>query len=491
MDVRLDLDFAQKLITEIEGEENQTRKRNCYKSYQIREGLLYLYVKARLKEMFPKTWEQYTTADYSILKKIIEKKAKAYRDTPVRKLDGPEKDTEEYQKLLKDSNFNSQMKEFDMIFNEHKYGAMAIFPNEPVIEGLEKKNTFKFIPLAPYEYDVVKDKDGKSICFALSYPSLDITRGASDGYNQVIGESGNSDEGDKRIYVMWTEKEHKVFSVTGKGKDSKVNQEVIEGNLDGVNPYGVLPIVDLPKKYDRNYPLPNPLPNQTVELNALFSIYLQSGSMQVGQLILKYPSDQAMETVHQGIFTGMKLPQSKNPDDSPTSAEYISPAPDLAGHKDSILTFASMILDEQGINSNSVINPNEKFTSGLDRLLNSADVQSIIEENQNKYVDIENEIFAIVKKIQENNGGYRYSSNSLNIRYLKPKMLISDSENLENLKKKKELGIFEDWELLQDYNPNLSEQEAKDKIAKSRVEKSAMLKAMVGNAKPMDPNANQ
>jgi hypothetical protein len=206
--------------------------------------------------------------------------------------------------------------------------------------------------------------------------------------------------------------------------------------------------------------------------------------MQVGQLILKYPSDQAIEVVHQGMFTGMKLPQSKNPDDAETSAEYISPNPDLSGHKDSILTFASMILDEQGINSNQVVNPNEKFTSGLDRLLSSADVQAIIEENQNKYNDMENEIFEIVKKMSEVLGVYRYSSDSLNIRYLKPKMLISDSENLDNLKKKKELGIFEDWELLQDYNPNLSEQEAKAKIDEL---KQNRVNTMVGLTK----NANQ
>lgn len=464
MDINLTDDFVNYIITEIEGEENQKRKRDCYKSYQIREGLLYYYVKNRLAELFPKTYEQYTTSDYSISKKIIDKKAKAYKDAPIRKLNGPEKDTEEYQRTLNDSGFNTQMKEYDMIFNEHKYGAMAVFPKDEIVEGLNKNLNFKFIPLAPFEYDVIKDKDGKSILFVLSYPSTDITKSISDGFNQTISESGNADEGTERVYSFWTEREHKIYAVTGKGKDLRIERRVLEGNELGVNPYGVLPIVDLPKKYDRNYPLPSPLARQCVELNALMSIYLQSGSMQVGQLVLKYPSDQALEVVHQGLFTGMKLPQSKNPDDAETSAEYISPSPDLAGHKDSILTYASMILDEQGINSNQVINPNERFTSGLDRLLNSADVQSIIEENQNKYLDIENDIFLIVKKISEVLGGYRYSSDKVTVRYLKPKMLITDSENLDNLKKKKELGIFEDWELLQDYNPNLSEQEARDKM---------------------------
>ena len=460
------LESATRIILEIEGAENQERKRNCYKSFQIREGLLSKYVVERLAKMFPKTWEQYSVADYSILKKVVEKKAKAYKEAPIRKLNGTELDTEEYQSLIKDCGLNAQLKEFDKIFNEHKYGALAVFPyiEENVDERADRKVSYRFIPLAPYEYDVVKNKHGETEIVVLSYPSLDITRGTSDGTNQVIAESGNSDEGDVRSYVFWSKTQHKIFKVQGNGKDFSIWEEIILGNEQGVNPYGILPIVDLPSSFDPNYPLPSPLPRQTVELNALLSIYLQSGSMQVGQLMLKFPADQQIETVTQGIFTGIKLPQSKNPDDPETTAEYLSPSPDLAGHKDSIMTYASMILDEQGINTTQLTNPNEKFTSGLDRLIASADVQNTIEDNQEKYLDLEHEIFEIVKKCNIVLGGYKYNSDDLTVTFLKPKMLISDSEKLDNLKKKKDLGIFEDWELLQDYNPNLNEAEAKKKI---------------------------
>jgi hypothetical protein len=140
-----------------------------------------------------------------------------------------------------------------------------------------------------------------------------------------------------------------------------------------------------------------------------------------------------------------------------------------------------MILDEQGINSNQVVNPNEKFTSGLDRLLSSADVQNIIEDNQEKYLTLEHEVFEIVKQCNLVLGGYKYQSDELSVTFLKPKMLISDSEKLENLKKKKELGIFEDWELLQDYNPNLSEEDAKARVEKL---KSSRLTTMVSNVTP-------
>ena len=489
---RMTLEYATQVIVEIEGSENQERKKNTYKSYQIREGLLRKYVVDRLAEMFPKTYQQYSVADYSLLKKIVEKKAKSYKESPIRKLNGPEADTEEYQKLLKECGFNAQMKEFDKNFNEHKYSALAVFPYKEVNDreiGASVK--YRFIPLAPYEYDVVKSNYGEVELVVLSYPSLEVTGGVGgDSSNQKIAEPSNSDEGDIRSYVFWSEKEHRVFKAKGSGKDLTIWEELIIGNENGVNPYGIIPIVCLPESFDKNYPLPSPLPRQVIELNALLSVYLQSGSMQVGQLVLSFPQGQEIDTVTQGIFTGIKLPQSKNPDDARAEANYISPNPQMDSHKDSILTYASMILDEQGIQGNQVINPNEKFSSGIDRLLASADVQNIIEDNQEKYRELEHEVFEIVKQCNLVLGGYRYNSDDLIVTYLKPKMLISDSEKLDNLKKKKDLGIFEDWELLVDYNPNLSEQDAKDRIDSIKESKVKMAKLFTTPATPPKDNLN-
>lgn len=483
MNTQLTVDYVKGIVLEIEGVQNQTRKRDCYKSYEISGGLLSKYVKERIMEMFPLTGSFYSIADYSLTKKITEKKAKSYKDSPIRKLSGPDADTTEYQAMVKDSGLNTQLKEIDKLFNEHKYCALAVFPYLEMSEvRAKRKVSYRFIPLAPYEYDLVKNQHGDTEVVVLSYPSLNITKGI--GENEQIAESGSADEGEIRAYVFWTNSEHRLFKVRGSGEKLTVWEEIIEGNPNGVNPYGVIPVIDMPWSYDPNYPLPSPLPRQTVEINALLSIYLQSASMQVGQLVLKYPQGQELETVTQGVFTGIKLPQSKNPDDSETSADYINPSPDLAGHKESILTYMSMVLDEQGINSNQVVNPSEKFTSGLDRLLSSADVQNIIEDNQEKFLVLEDEIFKIVKQCNDVLGGHKYNSEEMSVIYLKPKMMISDSEELDNLKKKKDLGIFEDWELLQDYNPNLSEEDAKKKIKDL---KATRMDTMVTNVTPKVP----
>jgi predicted CopG family antitoxin len=59
------------------------------------------------------------------------------------------------------------------------------------------------------------------------------------------------------------------------------------------------------------------------------------------------------------------------------------------------------------------------------------------------------------------NEGLKYTKDEVD-KFIKGK--TEQQQTTIKTEKKKDLGIFEDWELLIDYNPNLSEQEAKDKI---------------------------
>jgi hypothetical protein len=482
MPVLLTPEYVNQIVIEIEGLENQDRKREAFKNYEIYGGLLFKYVKTRLAEMYPKTFQQYTVADYSLLKKIVDKKSKSYKDKPIRKIVGYDVDTVEYEDLCKRSHINKHLKVVDRYYNQFRYCAIAIFPDDIQEIGIEKELDLKFIPLAPYEYDVIKNGDGCAEVFVLSYPDMTITRNvpSSDGVAQTIAEPTSEDQADIRTYVFWTDTEHKLIKVKGSGKKMVVWEEIMPSNPRGINPYGILPIIEIPEGYDKNYPLPTPLARQTVEINALLSIYLQSGSMQVGQLIFKYPQDQEIEVVHQGIFTGLKLPQSKNPDDSETSASYISPNPNLAGHKESIFTMINLIIDEQGLGSSATVNTKGEtgvsFNSALDRMIANSDIQSIIEDNQELYSHLEHEIFEVVREIYNYHGLYKFNPDAdVSVTYVKPKMLVSDGEQLDNLQKMKNLGIFADYQILQAYNPNLSEEEAIAEMDEIRADKFGIM----------------
>jgi hypothetical protein len=334
------------------------------------------------------------------------------------------------------------------------------------------KYYWKFYSLAPYEFDVVRDEDGCVECVILSYPSRSVT-GSGDGHDAKIAELGKSDEkSDERQYAFWTKNQHVVVKVTGREKDktkNKVEVVAVDGNPNGLNPYGVIPFVYVPMDYDSNFPNPSPLPHQTVEFNALMSVYLTSANMQVGILKITRPEKQKISIASQSLYTAIEVPQSSKPEDKPSDIDFISPTPNMSGHREAITTYLATIMDEQGVSSNQLINPTENFSSGFDRLLAQADIQALIEENQELYSRVEDQIYNIVATqmsvvAKDNSLPIDKSESNFQIVYRKPKVMLSDNEKLANLKAMKDLGIWPDWELVQMYDPNLSPDEAKAKL---------------------------
>jgi hypothetical protein len=450
------------LLNRVNHPDNVKRKRDEYNSHQVYDGNLRYYVSDKLKEMYPKTWKMFQVSDYSILKKVVDKKSRAYKENPLRKL-GTDEETRLYQDLVKKYSLNECMKGIDKLYNQHKYCLAAVFyersPN--AVNVIEEK--FKFIPLAPYEFDIELSELGELEIVVLTYPDQQVQ---SDIYNENPDTTLIKNDGiETQVHVIWTYNYHIIVNAwRKKGESWKYKIAPNEKNPNNLNPYGVLPFVYLPMDFSDKYPVPSALPFQTVELNAEMSTYYTSGMMQIGTLVVSYPSSQAIETVTQGLFTGMKMPQSENPDAPPTKAEYISPSPNMSGHRESIITHMSAILDEQGINSNQLVKPDESFQSGFDRLLASADVQDIIEDNQGFYGKVEQKIFKIVQAIYKNFIKRDiFKTEEINVIYKKPKVLISDTEKLANIEKMDTLGVLLPWEKFMMIDPNLSEDDAKEK----------------------------
>lgn len=461
MDI-LNVETIKMLISEITSSQNTKRKVEEYENYRMYEGKLIPYVESSLKKMFPETYSFYTIADYNIHKKIINKIGKSYKTPPIRILDKKD-ESETYSKIAKRGKLNKAMAKLDKMFVGHKYAAMFITRNK----GLSvEKDEFKFIPLAPYEFDVIFDSFGNALCWILSYPDLRGAIGTEDYIETIIATTGTQKAKEGNVFAFWTNEKH-VIVKTELDKDNKISAiklVELEKNKDNVNPYGIMPFVFVPEAVNGNYPEQSTNPFKCTTLNTSISIYLTSANMQIGQMVLEFPETAKVQYVPHGLMSAIKLPQSKNPNDPRTSANYISPSANLEGQKEAILTYMQMILDENGIETNSVIAPNEQFASGFDRLLSSASVQAQIEENQLIYIDIENDIYKIVKKILSNDSTYTFTDDEISVLYPKPKVMITDGEKLDNIKKKIDMDLIEDWEKFIEVDPNLTEQQAKDKL---------------------------
>ncbi len=475
----------QQLVKEVQSPENVRRKKSEFDLYLTDHNELKPFVKSRVIEMYPQTGHLYTISSYSVTKKVVNKKAKSYKEPPIRTLINDAEGTKKYQEIAKTFKLNASMRELDKMFNRHQHALMAVFMDKSTDENRKETFGFKFIPIEPFKYDLKLNDDGKPVVVILSYTPAEIQSGALDylGMDLAIAGSERSEgQGKQMFYVFWTDESHFVVRHTEvkdqKGiaiEGGKIEILSVPENEGNENPFGILPFAYIPISGSVNYPPTNPLGEQTIELNALMSIYLTSGSMQTGQLVVKYPSKQPIGSLSQGLFSTFKLPQSDNPEDKTTEAEWISPSPDMAGHRTSIMTYLSMILDEQGLGVNGTLDSGDQsFTSGFDRIIANADVQDAIEDNQECYRDAESQIFSIIRAQLKSESKDPFKDDSeLAIKFRKPKMLVTDKEKLENIKLMDELDMIEPWEKLVQFDPNLTEEEAKEKHARIKAAKAS------------------
>lgn len=473
--------FITRVISEIYSSERRTRQINHLKAYKVYKGAVDEFVQEKLEYMRPKSWKQYTRSDISISAMVVNKIAKSYNDSPARSVEGDDNKTKSYDEIFEKTQGDRYFQEFDQIFNLQREALFWVYyrPQEQRIQ---------FQALAPYEYSVIRNKDngGELQVVVLHYPSSRLVgRSASgDGKADIIAESQDDSSADRDTYVFWSATQHvavevKREKVISEGREQvKVNIDFvpIENNPNNVNPIGRLPFAYLSKDMAVDNPYLNPITDQTITFNLLWSELLTAANIQgVGQFILKYPEkfQGSLDKLSYGLTTALELPQSSNPDDAATDATYINPSPDLAGQMESYMAYLKQILSQHGINSTQAISGDmSSFSSGLERMIAMADVQDLRMQNQNLYSSLEKEVFEIVKAWDQNEaiatgrGRLFDDDDTLQVYYPKPKVMISDAETLANIEKRLDLGLMEKHEALMLLDPNLSEEEAKEKLAR-------------------------
>ena len=150
----------------------------------------------------------------------------------------------------------------------------------------------------------------------------------------------------------------------------------------------------------------------------------------------------------------------------PTTAEYINASPDLAGQLNISKTEAVLILDEHGVKSSGRLEGGmDAFASGFDRLLSEADTQDVIEENQMLYGPIvEQQTYLSIKAGEETLNRNTFRSDSIAVKYSKPKVLVTDKETREVIQLDLDMGLIEEHEKYMRLDPNLTEEEAREKL---------------------------
>ena len=75
------------LILDIESHQNIQRKKEAFILHETINGKQKDHVVDQLKALYPESYKNFRVGDISIAKKVVSKKAKAYKNPPTRKLE--------------------------------------------------------------------------------------------------------------------------------------------------------------------------------------------------------------------------------------------------------------------------------------------------------------------------------------------------------------------------------------------------------------------
>jgi len=333
---------------------------------------------------------------------------------------------------------------------------------------------------------IINPDTGELETVILSYPDGNITgfSDKNDGVDQKIMESANDAGVETKTYTMWSKEFHAAWIVkTHKDEKGKMVSELklVEDpeNPDLKNPLGKLPFEWLSQDWDvPDKPVENSLPLESVWINILNSDLLTGASRaSLGMLTIKYPAGSEVKQLFTGHSVSLELPQSTEEGAPPTEADFINPSPDLEGIKGVVYDYASSIMADHGLDGVSLAGSEKNFTSGFDRMLAMADVTEVREENAQRYEEFEQGIFEIIKKFDEVNGtGLFKLEDQLEVHYVKPKPLQSEMDILTAFKLKRELNAAKEHTVIQELNPNLSEDQAIEMLEEIKEDKLANAK---------------
>ena len=493
----LDIAFRKRVIDEIEGNENRKRKREALKRYEIYKDNVKKYVLEAMQNESTdkKIVEEIAnrSANISFCRKIINKKAMVYKSGVVRTA-GLEDETF-IEKLVDITDFNTKMKKTNRYSELFKNATVEIMPYaDPAT------NKYKYIikVLPPYLYDVIEDEINPEVprVYIKSYFSEEgaskyrtenmagfreggetINQKEGDGIDQIIADTPSDFGANNKLYIWWSNKyhfttDHKGFIVEGKQED------------DYANPIGVLPFYNFSKEQDGQFWAigGDDIIEASVTLNILltdlFYIAKYQG-MGIGYLFGK------------GVPKNMKVGASSfisvdiDEGDPTPQIGFASSNPPIAAHLDMIERYVAFLLSTNNLEPGTVQGQMSAAgaASGIQEMVRKSENMDDITDQQEMYRDGEPVLFDIL--IKWHNLYYERGmlidelqalgkiDEKLNIkpRFMEQQAFVTEQEKLDIIEKRKSLGLDSMIDSIIRDNPDLSREEAEERIKRILKEK--------------------
>jgi len=258
-DQLLDMQFRMQVLKEIQDPENIERKRQARKRTEMFKDKTGMYVLEQLqRELDPETVEEMRTrvSNISILKKIINKKARVYKNGVSRQSDINQ---DQIDAAVDTLDLNQKYKKSNRYLELHKNTAIYSFPYPDPIDPSKWRIAVRV--LDPTMYDVLEDSVNPEVARAYVYGYFvdsnvihsaqpDQTRNVaklesmSTGNNkdEIIADNPRDEYKDNIRFVWWSAKYH--FTTDGHGEI--ITTELNDDIADIKNPISpIIPIFGL------------------------------------------------------------------------------------------------------------------------------------------------------------------------------------------------------------------------------------------------------
>lgn len=497
-------DIRKKIIEEISQPENVQRKQEFLKRYEVYKDQTKKYVLKGLKDegLREETIAQMSNraGNISICRKIVNKKARAYSGGVQRQTENNDVQNQinELGRLL---SFDQRMKKGDRYTELHKNAQLLIVPELEDDSDVEaKKYRLKFSVLAPWKYDVVEDyydrecplvviisdfSDGATAGLASSssqagyHSAGGVGASTGDGKDQIIADTPmDAGLGEKKEYVWWSDAYHFTTDENG---------TIIRSPEDLKNPIGMMPLVNNAQEQDGQF-------------WAVGGDDLVDGSILVNKQLTDMNYIAYLQGYGQPVITGKNLKNERfrfgpnnaiileydpSTEEPQPTVEFASANPPLESWMRMVEQYVALLLTTNNLSPSNVSGQlsAQTFPSGIAIMIEQSESTDNVVDKQRAYVEIERELWEITKRWHN----LYFSRNLLcdefmqvgklpeqldiSVKFMEVKPPITEAERLANIKARKDLGINEQVDLILLDNPDMTRDEAEQKLKKIIEEK--------------------
>lgn len=528
----LDPAKRKQIIDEIIGQENRRRKNEAFKRYEVYKDQTWKYVISNLVKQFdPATVDEmaYSISNLSIARKMVDKLARVYSFGVTREVVDESgavnvQATKALEELVQEMDFNSAMKKVNRFLKLQRNCMAYVKPVKCYDDNGKEVYEIKVQALNPYLYDVIEDPNDREkpmIVILSNYLKNDLRTNVNldaakasptrvppvvkvvDGNmkDEMIADTPSDQNQPKNQFIFWSGKYHFTCDESG---------VIISGQEDGnLNPIGELPFENFAIDQDGSFWAigGDDMADGSILLNCLLTHMSHVGIVQgYGQFYMK---GKGLPTqVKLGPNKGIKMEYESG--DPVPEAGFLTANPPLGDLRENLIMYIAVLLTTNNLSTSGIaatLSGSANLASGIAMVIDKAESMEDVTDQAQVFIDKEECIWDKVSKWQQvyksrNLLAEEFAANMLpenpdiQMKFGDPRPIMSESEKLDNLKKRQDLGINSKLDLLMLDDPSLTKEQAAQKLAEIQQESKDRMASFSGFAlnsgkpNPSQPDQN-